>query len=418
LESVLIVVSKKTLTATLLVFILTIFALPTITYAISGDNQAQIYIDAGNKKMEAARIESAKLGNSLDLGVVATVNAMTMDGGSGRLGTIASGAKTTLMILLAIDFIIAIMFNIDNPDNLKVVIKKLIKIGFWVYIFGSLPEIISSWIYNSFTTTAPALISGISGAADVINNPLSIIGTGWNFFAEAFNNVLASGSVLSIMAEGLGTILKFLMLLPALIVFMVTVVIFATSVIIAKVEFFIIAACAIILLPFSVIDQLKFLGEKAIAGIFGAAIKLMVTGAIGGLYLAHLKNVATKIDTTGADFGTFGLMFGQLIIAFIFLQMIREIPSFVSGFLSGSPSLSAGGVTSSAVSTGAAGQAATQAGGIAAGTGKAVSAMKEAATAAATGGASLGATAAAAAGAAVKSVSSSVAAAHTPPWAK
>ena len=102
---------------------------------------------------------------------------------------------------------------------------------------------------------------------------------------------------------------------------------------------------SIILLPFGMIPQLKFLADKAIGGIINCAIKMFTVtflGTIGVIMLNGLAKETVQMVQANKDtwFDDITMMLSTLLFALVMFFVVKQIPKFTAGLLNGSPSLS------------------------------------------------------------------------------
>ena len=98
------------------------------------------------------------------------------------------------------------------------------------------------------------------------------------------------------------------------------------------------ALITIPLLPFGVIEQLKFLSEKTIGTMFNLAIKIFVVAFIATLSLNILTGLLdnARETATSSDFiGNISYFLQVLLYALILFYMTKKIPELVSGLIIG-----------------------------------------------------------------------------------
>ena len=113
-------------------------------------------------------------------------------------------------------------------------------------------------------------------------------------------------------------------------------------------EFYIVAALALILIPFGVNKHTAFLGEKAIGAVLSFGIKLMVLAFIASIAIPLVKQWSLPVDPSNKQI--FCLLLGSLAITFL----AWHAPGLAAGLLSGSPSLTGGSAAGFALAGGAA----------------------------------------------------------------
>ena len=278
------------------------------------------------------------------------------------IGVIMSGASAVApyainltLILALIDGAIKVSMELIHGDKITFFVSMILKVGFFIFL-------IQSWVgTNSNFQLMPALSSGFEtlgytagGAEEMIKeyskaNPDSnievqsnqIVTNALNFF-NIFWEHAQQKNLLTILVGLICVVTAVIILfLTALEMFMV------------RVEFWTMALITIPLLPFGVIDKLKFLSEKAIGLMFNLAIKVFVIAFIATLSVNILTGLVenARETATSSDFiGNISYFLQVLLYALILFYMTKKIPELVSGLLSGSPSLNGGSMKDMAMS--------------------------------------------------------------------
>ena len=278
------------------------------------------------------------------------------------IGVIMSGASAVApyainltLILALIDGAIKVSMELIHGDKIIFFVSMILKVGFFIFL-------IQSWVgTNSNFQLMPALSSGFEtlgytadGAEEMIKeyskaNPDSnievqsnqIVTNALNFF-NIFWEHAQQKNLLTILVGLICVVTAVIILfLTALEMFMV------------RVEFWTMALITIPLLPFGVIDKLKFLSEKAIGLMFNLAIKVFVIAFIATLSVNILTGLVenARETATSSDFiGNISYFLQVLLYALILFYMTKKIPELVSGLLSGSPSLNGGSMKDMAMS--------------------------------------------------------------------
>ena len=131
------------------------------------------------------------------------------------------------------------------------------------------------------------------------------------------------------------------------------IILFLTALEMFMVRFWTMALLTIPLLSFGVIEQLKFLSEKAIGTMFNLAIKIFVVAFISTMSVNILTGMvenAKEVATTSDFMGNISYFLQVLLYALILYLITKKIPELVSGLLSGNPSLSGGNMKEMAMS--------------------------------------------------------------------
>ena len=268
---------------------------------------------------------------------------------------VAPYAVNLTLILAIIDGGLKSSLNLIEGDKVSYLVTLALKVGFYIFL-------IQSWVgTTSEFQLMPALSSGFEslgytagGASEMIqdfdrNNPDSnidvqsnqIVTNALNFF-NIFWEHAQQQNILTILVGLICVIAAVVILfLTALEMFMV------------RIEFWTMALLTIPLLAFGVIDQLKFLSEKAIGTMFNLATKIFVIAFIATMsvnILTGLVDNAKEVATSSDFIGNISYFLQVLLYALILFFITKKIPELVSGLLAGNPSLSGGDMKQMAVS--------------------------------------------------------------------
>ena len=260
---------------------------------------------------------------------------------------IAPYAVNLTLILAMLDGGIKSALNLIDGDKVEYLVKMILKVGFFIFL-------IQSWVgTTSNFQLMPALSSGFEsmgytagGASEMIkefdrNNPDSnvdvqsnqIVTNALNFF-NIFWEHAQTQNILTILVGLICVVAAVVILfLTALEMFMV------------RIEFWTMALLTIPLLSFGVIEQLKFLADKAIGAMFNLATKVFVIAFIATMSVNILTGLVENAKEVGesSDFiGNVSYFLQVLLYALILYLITKKIPELVSGLLSGNPSLGGG----------------------------------------------------------------------------
>ena len=161
-----------------------------------------------------------------------------------------------------------------------------------------------------------------------------------------------------------------------LLAMMVLLLLIAIEMFMVRLEFYTMAVLTVLLLPFAMIDQLKFLADKAISLMFNLAIKCFVIAFISVAIVKILQHYIQNDNVLLPWFLDIGIVLQLGAVIMLLFLLVKKVPQLCNSLLSGNPSLSGGDLmgqiasTMKAVGTGAAALAtggAAAAGGAAAG---------------------------------------------------
>ena len=198
---------------------------------------------------------------------------------------IAPYAINLTLILALIDGAIRVAFDLISGDKIQFLVTTVLRVGFYIFL-------IQSWVgTNSNYQLMPALSSGFEtmgytagGAEEMVKaysrtNPDSnievqsnqIVTNALNFF-NIFWEHAQQQNLLTIL-------IGFVCVVAAVVILFLT----ALEMFMVRIEFWTMALITIPLLSFGVINQLKFLSEKAIGTMFNLAVKIFVVAFIATL---------------------------------------------------------------------------------------------------------------------------------------
>lgn len=258
-------------------------------------------------------------------------------------------------IFLAIEIVmIGLWMALGGGDQLLSVMKKLLYLGFWLWIVRQFPTLADAFVKS---LVQAGQVAGGGGGGSVFN-PSNIIRYGINTTAPMVDEIMGMG--ITEIVNGLVLGLCYLMIMLAY-------VLIAWQIFYAVLEFYLITALVGIFLPFGFLEQTKFLAEKAIGAVIASGIKLMVLAFI----MAVIEPVLGTLTFSGSL--TFTEIWSALVTVGAMAFLTWNAPGVAAGLMAGSPSLSAGTAVQNAV-VGATG-AALMAGGMVAATRSAVKGM-------------------------------------------
>lgn len=251
-----------------------------------------------------------------------------------NIGTVMALMRNTMYILLTIDFVLSVLFTLlGNGNMLQLLIEKILKYGFWVWLFNAAPTLI-----NNIADSMALIGAAIGGDASIIQSPSSIMERCYSLIQPIWD--YATKNSLSIMDLNIA---QFCTLSFICVCMFVCFVIITIQACVTYIEFYAVSALAIVLIPFGVNKYTSFLSEKAIGAIPASAIKIAALQAVLGVTTKVLNNLAVQVET--ADLHSYIIL---LTACGICTFMCWQVPAMVSGLLAGSPSLTAGTAASNA----------------------------------------------------------------------
>lgn len=284
---------------------------------------------------------------------------------SAAMGSISGLVQTTFFLLIAIDFVLAVLLNLGDTDHIKQLIGKIFRYGFFLWLIGNWGTLLNAVVDS--LSTAGASMGGYSVAA--LQHPSQIINAGYQQ-AEPFYRYLTSEQFTS-MTGFFGSIGLWLMACFGGFGIWLAFAILALQCFITYVEFYIASALVLVFIPWGVNKHTSFVAEKAIGAVISFGTKLMVLSAILGLSYPIVQASMYQFDGKPTWDGILGALVGPWAVTFLAWQA----PSMAAGIMTGAPSLSAGTVAGAAMAGAAGGAAgATMLSGITSATGAAAGA--------------------------------------------
>lgn len=292
------------------------------------------------------------------LGIVAS-NA------SAAMSSISGLVQTTFLLIIAIDFVLAILLNLGDTDHIKQLIGKIFRYGFFLWLIGNwgmLLNIIVNSLSEAGSTMGGYSIGALQHPSEIITNGLAMSNPFFNYVnSEQFTS----------MTGFFGSIGLWLMACFGGFAIWLAFAILALQCFITYVEFYIASALVLVFIPWGVNKHTSFVAEKAIGAVISFGTKLMVLSAILGLSYPIINESMYKFDGNPTWDGILGALVGPWALTFLAWQA----PSMAAGIMTGAPSLSAGTVAGAAMAGAAGGAAgATVASGIVHATGAAAGA--------------------------------------------
>lgn len=284
---------------------------------------------------------------------------------SSAMGSISGMIQTTFFLLIAIDFVMAILLNLGDTDHIKQLIGKIFKYGFFLWLIGHWGMLLDVVIDS--LSEAGSTMGGLNFGA--LRHPSRILDTGLAQ-AEPYFDYITSEQFTS-MTGFFGSMGLWLLGLFGGLGIWLAFAVLALQCFITYVEFYIASALVLVFIPWGVNKHTSFVAEKAIGAVISFGTKLMVLSAILGLSYPLMESSMYQFDGNPTWDGILGASVGPWALTFLAWQA----PSMAAGIMTGAPSLSAGTVAGAAMA-GAAGGAAgsTMASGIAHATGAAAGA--------------------------------------------
>ena len=260
---------------------------------------------------------------------------------SGGYGRLQGAAQSLLAILVGIEIVLLGLWTaLGGGDNVVHVFKKILHIGFWVWIVQSYPTLCKAFVDS---LVQAGLVAGGGGNASLLLDPSRLAGYGLDATEPLTQKVADLGlpDVSELFVFGFG----YLAILACFFIM-------AINVFLAVLEYYLFAALVGIFLPFGLLSPTKFLAEKAVGAVVSASVKLMVLAFVTAVIDPVLQNVRF----TGPNI-TFNDLWSTLLTVCALMFFCWKAPHLAASLLGGSPHLGTGDLLQAAGAPIAAGMA-------------------------------------------------------------
>jgi type IV secretion system protein TrbL len=260
---------------------------------------------------------------------------------SGGYGRLQGAANSLLAILVGIEIVLLGLWTaLGGGDNVVHVFKKILHIGFWVWIVQSYPTLCKAFVDS---LVQAGLVAGGGGNASLILDPSRLAGYGLDATEPLTQKIADLGlpDVSELFVFGFG----YLAILACFFIM-------AINVFLAVLEYYLFAALVGIFLPFGLLSPTKFLAEKAVGAVVSASVKLMVLAFVTAVIDPVLQNVRF----TGPNI-TFNDLWSTLLTVCALMFFCWKAPHLAASLLGGSPHLGTGDLLQAAGAPIAAGMA-------------------------------------------------------------
>lgn len=230
--------------------------------------------------------------------------------------------------------------ELNGGDKIHALVKTLLQTGFYLFLIlnwvGGMNvchSLLAGFESMAYVASGASDLVASAGSSDLVTAPDQIITSAFSIFLAAWDAIKWTSPLIALV-HIISMVASFLLLCLT-----------ALEVIITRLEFWVMVTVSIILLPFGMIPQLKFLADKAIGGIINCAIKMFTVtflGTIGVTMLNGLAKETVQMVQANKDtwFDDITMTLSTLLFALVMFFVVKQIPKFTAGLLNGSPSLS------------------------------------------------------------------------------
>ena len=253
---------------------------------------------------------------------------------TGGIPRVRALVLATFWLLATIDACMAFLTNLEDGNHFKILIQKCLKIGFWLFMlneWGTFCDI----VLHGFIQAGSVVGSG--ARTGIMQHPSQIVLMGISTLDPIleYEKQLCSGwtDVIANLPILLAGILSFLFGCLAYIIL-------GIQIVLTYVEFLLVCALFTLFVPFGVTRWTSFLAEKAIGGVIGYGVKLMVLSCI----LSIIPDVIGAYPaTTITDDNALTWMVSLVAVAMLLAFLAWSAPGLAAAVMTGGPALTAGG---------------------------------------------------------------------------
>ena len=246
-------------------------------------------------------------------------------------------ASKILLILTAVTMAVKLSLDLITGDKIRYLTETVLQTGVYLFLIQNWygPSGVGLNIMESLYEGFDLLGAQAAGNTTVVPN--NILANACTMFSAAYN--ASSFSVFSPVTS-LGSLIM-------LLIMMIFLFLAGIELLMAKIEFWVMAMLTIPLIGFVPLPQTKFLFESALGAMMNCAIKVCVISFISCLSSGILTDYVKKFtEEAGKDgggiLGNVPLLIQSILVSFILYMMIKKIPALVQGLLSGRPDLGGG----------------------------------------------------------------------------
>ena len=257
---------------------------------------------------------------------------------SGR-GAVGVDAFHLLGILATLELTVAaIWWAIVGDDVLVALMKKILLVGFFIFVVSNYDSLLST-VSLGFIHTGEVAGSAGGGNMVSVTNPSTIISAGLQASQPIFDHI-KQASVFTDLADIVISGLCGVVILLAF--FIIAIQVFVTYL-----EFGIVTTLGLILIPFGVFRYTAFLAEKVFGAIISFGVKLMVLAFLVSVTVPVLQGFKLPADPTWTQ------LFNMVGVCLAIMALAWHAPGVAAGMMSGGPSLTAGTAAGTTLAAGA-----------------------------------------------------------------
>jgi type IV secretion system protein TrbL len=272
-----------------------------------------------------------------DTGILTTLLNQFLSVFAAGPGHLQTPAGHLLILIGSIELTLAGLWWALKGENIAVgLLQKILLLGLFFFFVESWPTLVNAvldgFVWAGFTAGGSSPAAG----ATLIKDPSAIISRAFVVTQPLENEIAA----LSWYSVGPLILLGWSYIFTIIAFFMLAIQVFTTYL-----EFYLVAALSLILVPFGAFKHTAFISERAFGSVISFGVKLMVLAfiiAAAGPVLAQIT-----LPTVPTLQQSYMVMLAALAIAFL----AWHAPGIAAGMISGGPSLTAGSAAGFAASS-------------------------------------------------------------------
>lgn len=250
-------------------------------------------------------------------------------------------ALKLIAVLMSIDLLMAMLMHRDDGEQLRTIIMKVLRYGFFFWIVSQYQWIVNELLlgFKLAGATAGSYSGGISD--EVLADPALLISYGLSQSMTFIKGVFAmQGNGGSSVLANQPYILGGIALWGGIVYAFLNV---ATTIIITLLEFYITATLALMMIPFGVYEKLAYIGENALKAVVSQGVRVMVVTFIASVVVPIMRNWSFDFGIqNGQQAVTFQEGLYLLMAAKIIEKVIGTVPGIAAALIGGSSSHTTG----------------------------------------------------------------------------
>lgn len=263
-----------------------------------------------------------------------------------------------LGFLTVLEMVSVLMFR-QSGDHIQYLVHSVIKTGFFIFL-------IANWI-NGSTSIANSVFTFFEEMGIIATDfpgQVSAIGLGDTNSSTALvaENIMGNTAIIAKNAFGIGdaadssgimdtvsvianpstNIASSLANAAVSLVTIFVLIMTAGCLVVTRIEFWIMALMALLLIPFGANQYTRFLFERVIGGVFNLGIKMCVISFICYCSTPILTKMVEQMTNDNSSKENIILLIACLSGCYTIMMLASKAPALVSGLLNGSPQMTRG----------------------------------------------------------------------------